>query len=209
MSQSHRFLNVQFGPISTKIDVAGISEMGRIQSVIKAKFGDQISCSPCDILLKFQNNSLVESVDSIPEQYFLDEAHSESLFLLIEIGNSRNRKRRISIQKESLALKKPKLWDYFLSWIPFTLKKAPKLWVKFNKYNATQVSTKNCQIVDDFIKEIKKELSPDLDSFPPSRISISKTENGPALRPGLSLSEIPQNTDETPLFVCVSTVNGI
>jgi hypothetical protein len=85
-----------------------------------------------------------------------------------------------------------------------------KLWVKLKPNNAAEVSTENCTNVYQFIKEVKKELSPDLDNIPPSRISLSLTDGGPALRPGLQLTDIPsqpgylENDDENPLFITVT-----
>ena len=85
-----------------------------------------------------------------------------------------------------------------------------KLWVKFNQNNPTQVSTDHCLNVDDFIKQVKKELAPDLDSVPTHRLTLSTTQGGNALRPGLLITDVPsqpgyaQNTDESPLFVSVA-----
>jgi hypothetical protein len=47
-----------------------------------------------------------------------------------------------------------------------------KLWVKFEENNATRVSTEGCEIVDDFIKAVKKELSPHFDSIATDQLSI-------------------------------------
>ena len=82
-----------------------------------------------------------------------------------------------------------------------------KLWVKLKTNNATQVSTEECQNVDDFLEACKEKLSPDLDSIPASRLSLSITEGGPALRPGVVVTDIPSqpgysvNDDEHPLFI--------
>ena len=85
-----------------------------------------------------------------------------------------------------------------------------KLWVKFRSNNPTRVSTEGCEIVDDFLEACKKKLSPDLDSIPASRLSLSTTDGGTALRPGLLLTAIPsqpgyvENDDEHPLFISVA-----
>ena len=87
---------------------------------------------------------------------------------------------------------------------------AERLWVKLNSQNPTRVSTKKCQIVDEFIEKIKAKLSPDLDSVATSRILISKTDGGSALDPGLLLTQAPfptKNDSKSPLFVCVLAVN--
>ena len=85
-----------------------------------------------------------------------------------------------------------------------------KLWVKFGKNNSTQVATEGCSNVDDFIKQCKKELQiPN----PPQELSLSTTDGGIPLRPGLLISDIlsqpgySQNDDEKPLFISV-TVAG-
>jgi hypothetical protein len=73
-----------------------------------------------------------------------------------------------------------------------------KLWVKFGRNNATQVSTQDCLNVDDFIKAVKKELQiPN----PPQELSLSTADGGTPFRPGVSLTLIPQNTDDNPLFI--------
>lgn len=74
-----------------------------------------------------------------------------------------------------------------------------KLWVKFKTNNATQVSTEECQNVDDFLKQCKKELSPLLDSFAPAQLSLSTTDGGTPLQPDDAISA--QNTAKTPLFI--------
>ena len=76
-----------------------------------------------------------------------------------------------------------------------------KRWVKFKTNNATQVSTEECQNVDDFLEACKKELSPDLDSVPASRLSLSTTVGGTPLQPD---DPIPaQNTAQIPLFISI------
>jgi hypothetical protein len=76
-----------------------------------------------------------------------------------------------------------------------------KLWVKFGSNNATRVSTEGCEIVDDFLKACKKELTPHFDSIAIDQLSLSTTDGGAALRPGTSLTLIPANTDDCPLFI--------
>ena len=73
-----------------------------------------------------------------------------------------------------------------------------KLWVKYKNNNSTQVSTEECHNVDDFLKACKKELQiPN----PPQELSLSTTDGGTPLKPGYSLHQIPQNTDDNPLFI--------
>ena len=73
-----------------------------------------------------------------------------------------------------------------------------KLWAKYKDNNSTQVSTEECHNVDDFLKACKKELQiPN----PPQELSLSTTDGGTPLKPGVSLNQISQNTDENPLFI--------
>jgi hypothetical protein len=81
-----------------------------------------------------------------------------------------------------------------------------KLWVKFGEYNPTRVSTEGCELVDDFIEAVQKKLQI---LNPPQEISISLTEGGNPLRPGLTLNEICnvpafENSDKDPLCVSIS-----
>jgi hypothetical protein len=80
-----------------------------------------------------------------------------------------------------------------------------KLWVKFKTNNATKVSTEVCNDVDDFLKACKKELSLLLASYDAAQLSLSTTDGGAALRPGTSLTLIPANTDDCPLFISTVT----
>ena len=74
-----------------------------------------------------------------------------------------------------------------------------KRWVKFKTNNATQVSTEECQNVDDFLKQCKKGLSPLLDSYAPAQLCLSTTDDGPSLQPDDAIPA--QNTAKTPLFI--------
>jgi hypothetical protein len=77
-----------------------------------------------------------------------------------------------------------------------------KRWVKFNTNNATQVSTEECQNVDDFLKACKKELSSKLGGYDVDQISLSTTVGGIPLQPD---DPIPaQNTAKTPLFISIA-----
>jgi hypothetical protein len=76
-----------------------------------------------------------------------------------------------------------------------------KLWVKYKNNNSTQVSTKECQNVDDFLEACKKKLPHLLGSYDSAQLSLSTTDGGTSLQPGYSLHQIPQNTDENPLFI--------
>jgi hypothetical protein len=84
-----------------------------------------------------------------------------------------------------------------------------KLWVKFGGNNAVKVSTEGCELVDDFIKAVKKKMTHQLGQYDSDQISISLTAGGAVLRPDLILNEIsalPEyigNDDEHPLCVGV------
>ena len=70
----------------------------------------------------------------------------------------------------------------------------------------TQVPTKDCYNVDDFIEAVKKKLSPKLDAIAVDNITLHLAENSPALRSGLALGAILSqygfiNTDESPLII--------
>ena len=88
------------------------------------------------------------------------------------------------------------------------------LWVKFQPNNAVEVMTDNCTNVYQLIKEVKKELSPLLDSYAPAQLSLSLTDGGEGLRPGLRLTDIPlqpkylENNDEHPLFITMVVIPG-
>jgi hypothetical protein len=58
-----------------------------------------------------------------------------------------------------------------------------KLWVKFGRNNATRVSTEDCEIVDDFLKACKKELSSKLGSYDVDQLSLSNTDGGTPFQP--------------------------
>ena len=75
------------------------------------------------------------------------------------------------------------------------------LWVKFKKNRPTQVSTKECEIVDDFIKSCKKELSQKLGSYDTDQIFLSITEGETPLEPDDPLPV--QNTAKTPFYIIV------
>ena len=69
----------------------------------------------------------------------------------------------------------------------------PKGWVKFNGNPAIRVTTKDCDYITDFIKNIKLELTPDLDSVSLSRITVHSQEESKALSPGVSIAEALKN----------------
>ena len=85
----------------------------------------------------------------------------------------------------------------------------PKLWIKFKTYSAVKVSTEDCQDVNDFLKACKKELSQKLGSYDVDQLSLSTTECGSALRPGLKLTDLSsqpgylENSDENPLYISI------
>ena len=83
-----------------------------------------------------------------------------------------------------------------------------KLWVLFKSHDSavvnhpTQVPTKDCDNVDDFIEAVKKELPKQLGDYDPSLITLHLTEDGPALEPDDPLP--PANTKQTALVVTVA-----
>jgi hypothetical protein len=79
-----------------------------------------------------------------------------------------------------------------------------KLWAKFKTNNATQVSTEECQNVDDFLKACKKELPHLLGSYDSAQLSLSITDGGPPLQPDDSIPV--QNIAKAPLFISVAVV---
>ncbi len=76
-----------------------------------------------------------------------------------------------------------------------------KIWVKFNQFHATQVSSVGCENVDDFLKAVKRELSSKLGPYDTDQLTLSLTVGGPALEPDDNLPI--QNTARTPLIVSV------
>jgi hypothetical protein len=88
-----------------------------------------------------------------------------------------------------------------------------KLWVKFGQSNATRVSTDGCVDIDDFIEAVKMELLSLYGEFPNGEISISLTEGGRPLRPGMRLNElytdpVIENTVGHPLYISASQFQG-
>jgi hypothetical protein len=77
-----------------------------------------------------------------------------------------------------------------------------KLWVKLKTNNATQVSTEECQNVDDFLEACKEKLSPLLDSYAPAQLCLSTTAGGTPLQPDDAIPA--QNTAQTPLFISIA-----
>ena len=76
-----------------------------------------------------------------------------------------------------------------------------KRWVKFKTNNATRVSTEDSEIVDDFLKQCKKELPHLLGSYDSAQLCLSTTDGGTALQPDDAIPA--QNTAKTPLFISV------
>ena len=79
-----------------------------------------------------------------------------------------------------------------------------KLWIKFKTNNAVKVSTEECQDVDDFLKQCKKELLFLYGQFPPGELSLSTTNAGTPLQPDDAIPA--QNTAKAPLFISVAVV---
>ena len=55
------------------------------------------------------------------------------------------------------------------------------------------VTTKDCEYIADIIKNIKQELTPDLDSVSSSRIVVHLSETSTPLSPGVSIAEALKN----------------
>jgi hypothetical protein len=71
----------------------------------------------------------------------------------------------------------------------FSTRIVPKGWVKFNGKPAIRVTTKDCNYATDFIKNIKQELSRQLESFDSNEITLHTSETSDALSPGVSIAE--------------------
>ena len=90
-----------------------------------------------------------------------------------------------------------------------------ELWVKYKSFSVVKVSTANCYDVCDFIKAVKKELHNKLGSIDSDQISLSLTDGGAPLRPGLLLTDLSSqagyvtNDDEHPLFITVNDSSGV
>jgi hypothetical protein len=80
------------------------------------------------------------------------------------------------------------------------------LWVKLKPNTAAEVTTLNCTNVYQFIKEVKKELSPRFDAVPNDQISLALTDGGAFLEPHDTLP--PQNTGDSPLYITVAGTSG-
>ena len=87
-----------------------------------------------------------------------------------------------------------------------------KLWVKVGNW-ANQVCTEDCYNVYDFLEVCKMELSYKLCSYDADQLSLSTTEDGSPLRPGLNLADISsqpgysENDHDHPLFIIVAAKN--
>lgn len=69
----------------------------------------------------------------------------------------------------------------------------PKGWVKFNGNPAVRVTTKDCEYMADFIKDVKQELAPDLDSVSSLRIVVHLSKTSSSLSPGASIADALKN----------------
>jgi len=75
----------------------------------------------------------------------------------------------------------------------FSTRIIPKGWVKFNGNPATQVYTRECVDIDDFIKNIKQELAPKLNNIPTDEITLHTSETSDPLSPGFSIAKALKN----------------
>ena len=57
-------------------------------------------------------------------------------------------------------------------------------------FGPTRVSTEGCEYVDDFEKEIKKEFSPDLDSYPTHRLTLYEADGTTVIDPETDIEEL-------------------
>ncbi len=71
-----------------------------------------------------------------------------------------------------------------------------KLWVKFQSFNPTRVSTEDCEIVDDFKEACKKKLQI---INPPQELFLTTTVGGIPMEPDEGLPST--NTSKTPLII--------
>ena len=82
-----------------------------------------------------------------------------------------------------------------------------KLWVKYDAV-PTRVKTAGCEIVDDFIKAIKAELTPKLDHVAVTDISIHLSENSNSVDSEIIMRDFaklsPNNSKKNPIIVKVS-----
>jgi hypothetical protein len=82
------------------------------------------------------------------------------------------------------------------------------LWVRYGRF-IDEVSTSGCNTVKAFRKAIHKEFGSKFSSYEPMDLELSFEDGGEAIRPGLPLSELPQqpgykkNSDLNPIYVKV------
>ena len=81
------------------------------------------------------------------------------------------------------------------------------LWVILKPNNATKVSAKDCQDVDDFLKACKKQLPHLLGSYDSAQLSLSTSDGGPFLESDDSISQILQNSAKNPLIISLFKTN--
>ena len=84
----------------------------------------------------------------------------------------------------------------------FSTRIIPKGWVKFNGNPATKVTATDCTDITDFIKNIKQELAPDLDSVSSSRVTLHTSETSTPLSPGVYIAEALKNVFQLTLELC-------
>ena len=78
----------------------------------------------------------------------------------------------------------------------------PKGWVKCNGNLPTNVPTKDCTNIADFIKNIKQELAPKFNNIPTDEITLHISETSTPLSPGLSIAEALKNVLSINLELC-------
>jgi hypothetical protein len=69
----------------------------------------------------------------------------------------------------------------------------PKGWVKLNGNPAIRVTTKDCEYVTDFIKNIKQELAPKFNNIPTDEITLHSSPSSDPLAPAVSIAEALKN----------------
>jgi hypothetical protein len=67
---TNRYLNVQYGTRTAKVDVTGISRLGGVKRAVKANFGDDIPVDAALIQLYNQQGQFISDLDDITELYY-------------------------------------------------------------------------------------------------------------------------------------------
>jgi hypothetical protein len=88
------------------------------------------------------------------------------------------------------------------------------LWVKFENKKSTQVSTADCQNVDDFLEACKNKLSPLLDHIPVFELTLSTTDSTLELFPYNCTKKFPYQVVNVIIvschyfYFCIASLDG-